>query len=80
MNLIRNSRFVILPSIATLGFGLAWQDQLTCQPLIHVPIISAAVGAYNRDIDKRLARKLVWPRATSIDCEVLGLDGEIFCC
>jgi len=31
-------------------------DQFTRQPLIDVPIIG---GAYNRNIDKRLARKLV---------------------
>jgi len=39
------------------------------QPLIDVPIISAefniTAGAYNRNIDKRLARKLVWLRETT---------------
>ena len=48
--------------------SLAYPDQFTRQPLIDVPIISVGcntTGAYNRNIDKRLARKLVWLRETT---------------
>ena len=50
--------------------SLAWPDQITRQPLIDVPIISASC-AYNWNIDKWLARNLVWPHeiitATELD-------------
>ena len=51
--------FITIPSIYKPITELVSRstDQVTRQPLIDVPIISA--GAYNRDIDKRLARKLV---------------------
>ena len=37
-------------------------------------------GAYNRDIDKRLARKLVWLRETSYQAETFKfLLLKVFC-
>jgi len=38
-------------------------------------------GAYNRNIDKRLARNMVWLRETNF-CTVLVqiFEGRIFCC
>ena len=43
--------------------GLAYSQTNLYQPIIDVPIISA----YNRNIVKRLARKLVWLRETMVD-------------
>jgi len=44
-------------------------DHITRQALINVPIISAGcnitAGAYNQNIDKRLARNMIWLREIS---------------
>ena len=49
----------------TFSSSLALPDHIMRQALIDVPIISAVYnttdGTYNRNIDNRLARNVIWP-------------------